>query len=203
MMQPYNKFAFKSILLITLLGFASQFSACQTDSSQSEESKTSSKPSASDAAALELAEGSLAPDFTLKDLNGKRVQLSQYQGKVVFVNFWATWCEPCKEEMPSMERLYKVMKSKPFEILAISLDQDPVKDVPKFLKQTQLTLSFPVLVDLEQKVSKHIFKTTGVPESFIIQPDGKIAKHVIGAYEWDSPEIVKYFETLFKSQSAS
>ncbi len=143
-------------------------------------------------------EGLAAPAFTLKRFDGKVVNLSDYRGKIVFLNFWATWCEPCKEEMPSMQRLYQKMQGKPFEILAISLDQGGKPAVDTFLKQAKLPLTFQILHDPEQATSKKLYHTTGVPESFIIGKDGKVIKHVIGSYEWDNAQITAYFEGLLK-----
>lgn len=147
-------------------------------------------------------ENKIAPAFNLKNLKGESVQLSDYKGKLVFVNFWATWCEPCKEEMPSMQRLRAKMQDRPFEILAVSLDKDPVADVPKFTKKYNLELNFPILQDPNQDVAKKLYRTTGVPESFIIGADGKVIKHVIGSYEWDSEAILNYFEQLMKDLPA-
>lgn len=139
-----------------------------------------------------------APAFSLKNLKGETVSLADYQGQLVFINFWATWCEPCKEEMPSMQRLRAKMQGRPFEILAISLDKDPVSAVPQFTEKYKLELNFPVLQDPEQEIAKKHYRTTGVPESFIVGADGKVIKHVIGSYEWDSEAIVNYFEELLK-----
>jgi peroxiredoxin len=144
-------------------------------------------------------EGKMAPAFSLKNLAGETVQLSDYKGKVVFLNFWATWCEPCKAEMPAMQRLRQKLEGKPFEILAISLDNNPLDAVPAFEKKTGLTLNFPVLQDPEQALAKNSYRTTGVPESFLIDSQGKVVKHVIGSFEWDSPQITKFFEDLIAS----
>lgn len=148
-------------------------------------------------------EGQAAPGFEVSDIKGKPVSLAQHRGKIVFLNFWATWCEPCKTEMPSMERLYQKLKGRPFEILAVSLDANPAKDIPAFLSKTKLQLSFPLLAEGKAGLSKELYRTTGVPESFIIGADGKVIKHVIGAYEWDSPEILEYFDGLLKDVAAS
>ena len=143
-------------------------------------------------------EGQMAPDFELTNASGQKVTLAQYRGKLIFLNFWATWCEPCKEEMPSMERLYQKMQGRPFEILAVSLDTQPQKDIPAFFEKTKIKLSFPILQGQGQEIAKQKYQTTGVPESFIIGADGKVIKHVIGSYEWDSAQIIDYFETLMK-----
>ena len=144
-------------------------------------------------------EGQMAPDFTLKNLQGEPVKLSDYKGKVVFLNFWATWCDPYKEEMPAMQRLRQKLDGKPFEILAVSLDKNPVQAVPAFEKKTGLTLNFPVLQDSDQSLAKNSYHTTGVPESFLIDGEGKVVKHVIGSFEWDSPQITQFFEDLIQS----
>lgn len=141
-------------------------------------------------------EGQRVPNFTLPGLDGKPISLESYKGKVVFLNFWATWCEPCKEEMPSMQKLYTHLKGKPFEMLAVSMDAGDNAAVQKFLGNTSVPLTFPILRDPDQATSKGLFKTTGVPETFVIGPDGKVIKHIIGGFEWDQPQILKYFDDL-------
>ncbi len=144
-----------------------------------------------------IVPGSRAPDFTLPDLKGRMVSLSDHRGKVVFVNFWATWCKPCREEMPSMERLYRFLKSKdvPFEILAVSIDSEGPEVVENFRKEFNLT--FPILHDRKGKI-KEIYKTTGVPESFIVDQKGVVAQKVIGGQDWTKPEAMGVIEALLK-----
>ncbi|MEK7841468.1 MAG: TlpA disulfide reductase family protein, partial [Deltaproteobacteria bacterium] len=126
-----------------------------------------------------VLEGKTAPDFTLPDLKGKMVKLSDYKGKVVFVNFWATWCKPCEEEMPSMQVMYMALKKQypNFEILAVSIDKGDPDIVESFAKKYEVT--FPILHDRNGKI-KEIYKTTGVPETFIIDQNGIIAEKVWG-----------------------
>jgi len=140
-----------------------------------------------------LGPGATAPAFTFPDLSGNPVALADLRGKVVMVNVWATWCPPCRVEMPSMERLYRAMEGRPFEILAVSIDaplgrQDAAGrlggDLASFADS--LGLTFPILHDPEGRIQA-IYQTTGVPESFIIGKDGVIYRKVIGAHEWDSP----------------
>ncbi|MDO8426040.1 MAG: redoxin domain-containing protein, partial [Deltaproteobacteria bacterium] len=100
-----------------------------------------------------------AIDFTLPDLTGKPVSLKDYRGKVVFLNFWATWCKPCEEEMPSMEALYQGLKGQPFEIIAVSVDKDGPEAVANYVKK--YGLSFTVLHD-RRGAMKEAYKTTGV-----------------------------------------
>ena len=105
----------------------------------------------------QLGKGTLAPNFTLPDLTGKSVNLTDYRGKVVLLNIWATWCPPCVEEMPSLEKLYQEMKGEPFEILAVSLDETGAEVVAPFMKKHKL--NFPALIDsagtLKKSLSDH------------------------------------------------
>lgn len=136
-----------------------------------------------------------APTFTFPGLDGKNVSLADYKGKVVFLNIWATWCPPCREEMPSMEKLHEQLKDEDFEILAVSIDASGSKDIAPFMKQHQLT--FPVLLDTAGTIQK-LYGTTGVPESFIIDKTGSIEKVIIGPIDWSTPEVVGYFRNLLQ-----
>src|ERR1043165_9520957 len=129
-----------------------------------------------------LAVGEPAPDFDLSDLNEKPDRLSDFRGKVVFLNFWATWCKPCREEMPSMEVLNKNFEKDGLVILAVSIDRvTTTKDIPPFVKG--LNLTFPVLVDSWGRTDKP-YKRMGVPETFIIDQEGIIREIVIGPRDW-------------------
>lgn len=128
--------------------------------------------------------GSPAPDFTLKDMNGKEYTFSSFRGKVVFVNFWATWCKSCREEMPSMQVLYKHLKERnvPFEMLAISMDRVTTqKEVESFVRS--LGITFPVLLDPWGKTDGK-YKLTGVPETYIVDQEGRVVEKVIGPRDW-------------------
>jgi len=140
-----------------------------------------------------IAVGLPAPDFTLPDINGKMISLSDYSGKVVLVNIWATWCPSCVDEMPSMEKLYQKLKGENFEILAVSIDSLGLNAVAPFMKKHKLT--FPALIDSEGTISI-AYRTTGVPESFIIDKDGRLVKKIIGALDWTSPGVLRYFQIL-------
>ncbi len=129
-----------------------------------------------------LVVGKPAPDFSLSDLNDKPYRLSDFRGKVVFLNFWATWCKPCREEMPSMEVLYKNFGKDGLVILAVSIDRvTTTKDIPPFIKGMNLT--FPVLIDSWGQTDKP-YKRMGVPETFIIDQQGVIREIVIGPRDW-------------------
>ena len=136
-------------------------------------------------------EGALAPDFTLKDLSGKPVQLSSLRGKVVLVNFWATWCPPCRQEIPSIMRLNQLMQGKPFQLLAVSIDEGGADAVSSFFRQSGASL--PALLDTDGAVSRR-YGTTGVPETFIIDGKGVILKKVVGSLDWSSPEVISFLD---------
>ncbi|MHB9097418.1 MAG: TlpA disulfide reductase family protein [Syntrophales bacterium] len=144
-----------------------------------------------------VAEGAPAPAIIFPGLDGRMVDLKAYRGKVVFLNIWATWCPPCREEMPSMERLYQELKGEDFEILAVSVDTAGAEAVAPFMKKYQL--SFPALLDSKGTV-QDLYGTTGVPESFIINRDGIIEKIVIGPMDWATPEVVRFFRDLIQER---
>jgi cytochrome c biogenesis protein CcmG/thiol:disulfide interchange protein DsbE len=144
-----------------------------------------------------VAQGLPAPTFILPGLDGKAVDLQAYKGKVVFLNIWATWCPPCREEMPSMERLYQALKGEDFEILVVSIDAAGAEAVAPFMKKYRL--SFPALLDPEGTM-KNLYGVTGVPESFIINKEGIIEKIVIGPMDWSTPEVVRFFRDLIRKK---
>ena len=142
-----------------------------------------------------VVKGASAPEFALPDLQGSEVNLSSFRGKVVFLNFWATWCEPCREEMPSMEILNRYMKDKEFVMLAVSIDKDTSKIEP-FMKELNLTMK--VLLDKDSKIFQR-YKTTGVPETFIIDKNGIIAEKIVGPRDWTRPENLQLIEIVLKT----
>jgi len=141
------------------------------------------------------AEAFLAPSFSAPSHKGGNIKLSDYRGKVVFINFWATWCGTCKVEMPSMEKLYQRFKDFDFEMLTISVDKDQSLIEP-FLKEYNLT--FPVLLDPEEEIAKKLYKTTGVPETFIVDKNGIIRFKAIGPDNWATDEYMEAFAQLIK-----
>jgi cytochrome c biogenesis protein CcmG, thiol:disulfide interchange protein DsbE len=134
----------------------------------------------------QVAVGARAPDFQAIDLaTGDSVSFrGRYRGAVTLVNVWATWCVPCRVEMPAMQRLYDSLAPHGFKIAAVSIDEGQPEDVQAFGQE--LGLSFDLLQDRSTKVQQ-IYQTTGVPESFLINQDGLIVKRVIGAHDWGSP----------------
>lgn len=151
----------------------------------------------SDAGAPPVTRGAAAPGFDLESLSGdggQRLSLASLEGKVVLVNFWATWCEPCEREMPAMERLYNSLPRDRFEMVAISIDEsrDPVAEF-----QDQYQLSFPIVLDSDKRVNAS-YQTMGVPESLLIDSDGKIVERYVGPREWDAPEYVGRIRALIE-----
>jgi peroxiredoxin len=148
---------------------------------------------------VKLEVGKAAPDFAFPGLDGRMISLSDHRGKVVLVNIWATWCRPCVDEMPSMEKLYQELRNKDFEILAISIDSDGAEVVASFMQEYKLT--FPALIDSEGSI-KESYGVTGVPESFIIDQHGILVKKIIGAADWASSDAILFFRNLIQKRQA-
>lgn len=135
----------------------------------------------------------LAPDFAVPDLAGQAVRLSALRGKVVVLNLWTTWCAPCREEMPSMERLYDRLRGRDFQLLAVSQDEGGKRVVEPFVRE--LKLSFPVLIDPEHQVGDR-YGVWGYPETFVIDRNGYVVERVIGPRDWGSAASVAALEAL-------
>jgi peroxiredoxin len=146
------------------------------------------------------ATGYEAADFTLPDLQGKPVRLSDLRGKIVFLNLWATWCPPCRVEMPGMERLYRQLAGRDFAMLAVAEDTGGANAVAPFVREQRLT--FPVLLDPDATLSPR-YGATGYPETFIIDRSGRVVNHTIGPAEWDSKEMLAYFEQLLATPAGA
>ena len=148
-----------------------------------------------------LVVGMNAPDFTLPDLQGKGQRLSDYRGKVIFLNFWATWCKPCKEEMPSMQMLWDNLQKEDFVMLAISMDRVTTKkDIPPFVENMKLT--FPILTDSWGQTDTR-YKLMGVPETYIIDQDGVLREKIIGPRDWTRSESIATIVQLLQKQRKS
>lgn len=132
-------------------------------------------------------------DFTLPDLQGKTVQLGALRGKVVFINVWATWCKPCVDEMPTIQRLFEQLSPRGLEVLSVSLDPLGAQVVAPFMQTYQLT--FPALLDTKSQVEK-LYGTTGVPESFIVDKQGRLVEKIVGPRDWAHPQVLALFERL-------
>ena len=137
-----------------------------------------------------------APEFSAEDMDGREVSLSSLKGKVTLLNLWATWCPPCRAEMPSMEKLYQELKDSNFTILAISTPTPPRETREKivdFINENGYT--FPVLIDDSREVS-NLYGSGSIPTSWIIDAEGKVLARFVGAMEWDSELMLEVFEEL-------
>ena len=143
-----------------------------------------------------LPEGTKAPDFELESTDGTMVKLSSYQGKVVFLNFWATWCPPCRAEMPSMQELYEQFSDKGLVMLAVDLQESKEK-VIAFMEEFKL--DFPAILDVSGRVGRK-YGVRSIPTTYLIDPGGDIIVGAIGAREWSSPEAIKYFTLVLDAE---
>jgi thiol-disulfide isomerase/thioredoxin len=141
--------------------------------------------SAAGGAELKPWDGGATPALALEDLAGKRHDLADYKGSVVLVNFWATWCEPCRAEMPSLDRLRKSLQGKRFEVLAVNL-AEPLSRIEKFAEG--VPVSFPLLRDRDSSTSK-AWKAKLLPATYVIGRDGRIRYVAYGELAWDSAPV--------------
>ena len=154
-----------------------------------------SRPDSSKATEV-AAEKKPAPDISVISVaSGTTLKLSELKGKVVLLNFWATWCPPCREEIPSMMKLNSSMTGKPFQMVAVSIDEGGKSTIESFFKETGFSL--PTYLDASG-ASPKVYGVTGVPESFIIDKQGIVVKKIIGGLAWDSPEVILFLEGLMK-----
>jgi len=140
--------------------------------------------------------GEPAPNFQLRDLNGHLIMLSDLRGKVVLLNFWATWCGPCRVEMPAMEQLYRMFQRKDFEILAVSTDAQGAAITRPFQQENRLT--FPILHDPDYRVGL-TYGARSLPMTFLIDRLGIIRHQVFGARDWEAIEAQQLVQMLMKS----
>jgi len=135
---------------------------------------------------------SKAPDFTLKDMNGKTVSLTTFTGKVVLLNFFATWCPPCKAEMPSFNKLSRALRQRGLEVVVISSDRS-FNDLKDFLEKNKI--DFPVLFDTGRAVTRQ-YRVFSMPTTFLINRNGLIVEKFYGEYDWTEPETKGKIEKL-------
>ena len=140
--------------------------------------------------------GGATPPLTLRDLDGKLHRLEDYRGKVVLVNFWATWCEPCREEMPSMNRLRASLAGRPFAVLAINLAESDAR-IRRFMEQ--VPLEFTVLMDRDSATAK-AWRARVLPMSFLVGPNGRIRHAVVGEIDWTQERVRNVILDLLPAQ---
>jgi thiol-disulfide isomerase/thioredoxin len=151
---------------------------------------------AAGAADLKVWAGGPPPALALKDLDGGSHRLADYRGKVILVNFWATWCGPCRDEMPSIQELKDKLAGKPFVVLAVNLDE-PESRIRKFL--SQMRLDFTILLDPEGKTAR-AWRARILPASYVIGPDGKIRYTLVGEINWGHEQVVSRIAELLPSK---
>ena len=144
------------------------------------------------AQSLQAWQGGATPALALADPDGKLHQLADYRGKVVLVNFWATWCAPCREEMPSMEALRSALQGRPFVVLAVNVGEGG-RIARGFADK--MALQFPLLLDRDTKTTKS-WGARILPASFVLGPDGAIRYSYLGAIDWTQPEVKATIERL-------
>jgi len=143
-----------------------------------------------------LATPFAAVDFELRGEDGRTYRLSDYRGQVVLINFWATWCPPCRYEMPSLERLWQQVKDKGVVILAINVGENEDK-IFEFMGQYPMT--FPIPMDRDGKVIK-AYPVMGLPTSYIISPQGKVTHRAVGSREWDDAGLIEQLMSMREEQ---
>ena len=136
-----------------------------------------------------LRRGSAAPEFTLPVRGGVDITLSSIRGRVAFVNFWATWCAPCRKEAPSLERLYRTLHGEGFEVLAISIDAEQDEAAVEAFTR-ELGLTFPIPRDPHKRVYG-AYQVSGVPETFLVDRNGQVLERFVGPQNWDDPRYAR------------
>lgn len=151
----------------------------------------------------ELPAKPAAPELALKDADGKLHRLSDSRGKVVLVNFWATWCPPCRSEMPSMQRAWEKLKGEQFALLAVDVGEDEAT-ISGFIKMLGVPLKFPIVLDRDAELVK-TWPVMTLPTTFIVNAEGRIVYRAVGERAWDDPQILEKIRALIpltSSQSA-
>ena len=135
-----------------------------------------------------------APDFALEDMDGETHRLSELRGQVVMVNFWATWCPPCREEMPSMEAVYQDLKEQGFQVLALNQWETPDQVFP-YMGQLEVYPSFPVLFDRDSSVAE-AYGVKGLPTTVLVDKQGRVVYRAVGGRDFNHPEVRRLIEGL-------
>lgn len=153
---------------------------------------------AADLSKLKKWTGGVTPKLVLKDLQGETQDLARYRGKVVLLNFWATWCAPCIKEMPSLARVADKLAGEPFALLTVNFGEN-AKRVEGFIDK--LGIALPVLLDSDMNASK-AWVEKGLPTTYLIGADGRIRYQILGELEWDSPEVEERIRDLLPGRRA-
>jgi cytochrome c biogenesis protein CcmG/thiol:disulfide interchange protein DsbE len=147
-----------------------------------------------------LRAGAAAPAFRLDSLDGGTLALEESRGRVVFVNFWATWCPPCRDEAPGLERLYRELRDEGFDLLAVSIDAPDAREKVEAFRG-EFGLSFPILFDPDRRVYE-AFQATGVPETFLVNRRGEIVERFVGPRDWEQSRYAAAIRRLLTESGA-
>ncbi len=192
-MDAKNKLIYLAAALIAFAGIVMLVAGHSRQTS-----RTAGQEASREESAPAVAAGDKAADFKLEALDGSTVSLDKLRGKVVFLNIWATWCGPCREEMPSMETLYDEFRNnQDFVMLAVSQDTKGRVVVAPYVEKNGY--HFKVLLDPENKVGE-AYDVSGVPETFIIDRQGRIVAHHMGAFDWSRPDVKEALKQLLDSK---
>jgi peroxiredoxin len=167
----------RSGILLLVLAFFFQYACSSTPKTES---------------AGPVTEGQVAPDFRFRDQTGQQFSLFDFRGQVVLVNFWATWCTPCREEMPSLQSLVRQMESRGLMLIALSVDES-WSPVNEFIHESGI--AFPVFDDFDKQIANR-YGTFKFPETYVVDKRGRVALKVIGATDWAAPTMVAYLQKL-------
>ncbi len=190
--KVYSLRALALILLLFMIG-AAILSCGKTDTSENKTEQVKKVPEG-------ISEGEIAPDFTLNDLQGEEVNLKKFTGQVVLLNFWATWCSPCRIEIPSMVELYGRYRDEGLEIIGVNLDKLGKSEVEKFSLEHKI--NFPVLLNPSGNVAA-LYGVMALPTTVFLDRDGKITGRISGAVNWTTEANLKRIELLLKSKASS
>jgi len=139
-----------------------------------------------------------APDFDLKDPEGRPQRLADYRGKPVILNFWATWCPPCREEMPAMQRAHEQVAAEGIAVVAINVGED-AQTIARFLEEEPVDFALPM--DTDSKVAQR-YHMKGLPTTYVIDPAGRLAYRASGSREWDDPKLLEQVRALKQPPAA-
>ncbi len=138
--------------------------------------------------------GDVIPDVAFTGLDDSRLNLASMRDKLVMVHFWATWCAPCRKEMPSLERLSRKLDPEKFALIGVSVDED-INLVKEF--KLKYSIEFAKYIDLDMSLAQGRFGATAFPETFIIGRDGRLVRHMIGEHEWDTPAMLQVLNDAY------
>jgi cytochrome c biogenesis protein CcmG, thiol:disulfide interchange protein DsbE len=197
-MRVSNKLIYTVAAVIALVGIVLLIAGQMRDNRRTPNADREASSHQEEQESPPVSAGDKAANFKLEALDGSTVSLEQLKGKVVFLNVWATWCGPCREEMPSMETLYDELRSNhDFVMLAVSQDTKGRLVVAPYVEKNGY--HFKVLLDPENKVGE-AYDVSGVPETFIIDREGRIVAHHMGAFDWSRPDVKDALKQLLESK---